>query len=105
MTLTLYIIGPYMANEIYLSKYVILVCPILTDYFTDDHKLENMKQCSNLGITINQSLCHSFLTSILKSLVKLRTKVLNFIKRNLHKFDQYIKSNVYISLVQPSLEC
>ena len=48
-----------------LSKYVILVSPILTDCFIDDHnKLENMKQHSYLRITINQSLCHSFLTSI-----------------------------------------
>ena len=47
-----------------LSKYVILVSPILTDYFIDDYKLENMKQHSYLRITIKQYLCHSFLTSI-----------------------------------------
>ena len=47
-----------------LSKYVILVSPILTDYFIDDHKLENMKQHCYLRIAINQSLCRSFLTSI-----------------------------------------
>ena len=44
-----------------LSKCVTLKCyrslsPILTDYFINDHKLENVKEHSYLGIIIDQSM-------------------------------------------------
>ena len=47
-----------------LSKYVILVSPILTDYFIDDHKLENMKQHSYLRITSYKTISMSFIPHI-----------------------------------------
>ena len=89
-----------------LSKCVTLKCyrslsPILTDYLINDHKLENVKEHSYLGITIDQSM--SFIPHINNITCK-ATKVLNFIKRNLYKCSQYTKSNAYLSLVRPSLE-
>ena len=89
-----------------LSKCVTLKCyrslsPILTDYFINDHKLENVKEHTYLGVTIDQSM--SFIPHINNITCK-ATKVLNFIKRNLYKCSQYTKSNAYLSLVRPSLE-
>ena len=80
-----------------LDKCVTLKCykslsPILTNYFINDHKLENVKQHPYLGITLDQSM--SFIPHINNITCK-ATKVLNFIKRNLHKCSQYAKSNAY----------
>ena len=75
--------------------------PILTNYFINDYKLENVKEHTYLGLTIDQSM--SFIPHINNITCK-ATKVLNFIKRNLYKCSQYTKSNAYLSLVRPSLE-
>ena len=74
--------------------------PILANYSLAGQILECIKEHSYLGIILDQQMTF---TSHINYIVSKAAKVLNFLKRNLHKCSTSSKA-IYISLVRPTLE-
>ena len=89
-----------------IRKCTVLQCyrtsfPILANYSLASQILECVKEHSYLGIILDQQM---IFTSHINHIVSKATKVLNFLKRNLHKCSTSTKATTYISLVRPILE-
>ena len=76
--------------------------PILANYSLAGQILECVKEHSYLGITLDHQMMT--FTSHTNYIVSKAAKVLNFLKRNLHKCSTSTKATAYISLVRPILE-
>ena len=75
--------------------------PILANYSLAGQILECVKEYFYLGIILDQQ---KTFTSHINHIVSKASKVLNFLKRNLHKYSTSTKATAYISLVRPILE-
>ena len=89
-----------------IRKCTVLQCyrtssPILANYSLASQILECVKEHSYLGIILDQQMKF---TSHINYIVSKAAKVLNFLKRNLHKCSTSTKATAYISLVRPILE-
>ena len=89
-----------------IRKCTVLQCyrmssPILANYSLAGQILECVKEHSYLGIILDQQMTF---TSHINYIVSKAAKVLNFLKRNLHKCSTSTKATAYVSLVRPILE-
>ena len=89
-----------------IGKCTVLQCyrmssPILANYSLASQILECVKEHSYLGIILDQQMTF---TSHINYIVSKAAKVLNFLKRNLHKCSTSTKATAYVSLVRPILK-
>ena len=89
-----------------IRKCTVLQCyrtssPILANYSLAGQILECVKEHSYLGVILDQQMTF---TSHINYIVSKAAKVLDFLKRNLHKCSTSTKATAYISLVRPILE-
>ena len=89
-----------------LNKCTVIRCtrsrsPASHDYTLQGHLLETKTQSSYLGLTFHNTLTWSF---HINNIVNRASKILNFLRRNLYKCSQEVKTAAYISLVRPLME-
>ena len=89
-----------------IRKYTVLQCyrtspPILANYSLAGQTLECVKEHSYLSIILDEQMTF---TLRINHIISKASKVLNFLKRNLHKCSTLTKATAYISLVRPILE-
>ena len=88
------------------QKCVVLRCTRLLkmlsyDYFIEDSLLQLVTQHPYLGVLLNNTM--SFRNHI-ENIVTKATRTLNFLRRNLYRCNQEVKSMAYTHLVRPMLE-
>jgi len=75
-----------------------------TVYYISDNALEIVDQHDYLGVRLHSSMMWSYHIQ-LKIHSNKATKVLNLIKRTLHKCTKEVKEAAYLTLVRPALDC